>query len=277
MSLIWINGEYVQKHEAKIAVDDRGYQFADGVYEVIRVYAGRAFTLADHLKRLERSAAGVQIPMPVGIVDLEAEIRQFVEKQFPADGMVYVQLTRGQAERNHVFPEQVKPTLLFYGMPLKPLPAIGDGPGLKVLPVPDERWKRCNIKSIALLANVLAKNHAIAAGYDDAVFIDDGYVTEASAANFYAVIDGQVVTPPLGPKILPGITRDKLIELDGSIIQRPIAEGEIARATEVFLTSTTREIMWVSRWGGREIGTSVGPNTKRLHELFRREVARVTG
>jgi D-alanine transaminase len=274
MSLIWINSEILQKRDAKIAVDDRGYQFADGVYEVIRVYAGRPFTLAEHLKRLERSAAGVQIPLPLGTADLEVEIRQFIEKQVPKDGMIYVQLTRGQAERNHVFPDIVKPTLLFYAMPLEPLPPVGYGPGLKVMPVPDERWKRCNIKSIALLANVLAKNQAISSGCDDAVFIDDGYVTEASAANFYAVIDGKVVTPPLGPKILPGITREKLLELDPSIIQRPVAEAEVAGATELFLTSSTKEIMWVSKWADRVISDAIGPVTRKLHEAFRESVLR---
>ena len=275
MSLIWINGEIVPKRDARIAVDDRGFQFADGVYEVVRVYNGRPFTLAEHLRRLERSANAVNIGLPLAVSQLQQEISDFVQKQLPKDGMIYLQLTRGAAERNHVIPKGLKPTLLFYATPLEPLPAIGAGPGLSVTPVPDERWKRCNIKSIALLPNILAKNAAIAAGFDDAIFIDDGLVMEASAANFFAVIGGQVGTPPNGPKILPGITRDKLIELNLGVVERPIRETELASATEMFLTSSTKELMWVSRWGDRKIGDVCGPQTRRLHEAYRAMVARI--
>jgi D-alanine transaminase len=274
MSLIWINGEIVPNREARIAVDDRGYQFADGVYEVVRVYNGRPFTLAEHLNRLERSAGAVNIGLPLAVSQLEAEIGEFIHKQLHGDGMIYVQLTRGVAERNHVIPKGIKPTLLFYAMPMEPMPVIGSGPGLSIMPLPDERWKRCNIKSIALLPNILAKNQAIAAGFDDAVFIDDGYVTEASAANFFAVIDGIMVTPPNGPKILPGITRDKLLELNLGLVERPIRESELANATEIFLTSSTKELMWVSRYGDRKISDTCGPQTRRLHEAYRALVAR---
>ena len=276
MSLIWINGELLSKSDAHIAVDDRGFQFADGVYEVVRVYNGRPFTLAEHLKRLERSAAGINISLPLAASQLEAEIRSMIAKQLPKDGMIYLQLTRGAAERNHVIPKGLKPTLLFYAVQLDPLGPIGDGPGLKVTPVPDDRWKRCNIKSIALLPNILAKNAAIAGGFDDAVFIDEGLVTEASASNFFAVLGGQVVTAPNGPKILPGITRDKLIELNLGIVERPIREAELATATEMFLTSSTKELMWVKQWGDRTVSESAGPQTRRLHEAYRSLVAWAT-
>src|SRR5579864_4570729 len=183
---IWMNGETIAMSEARVGVEDRGFQFADGVYEVIRLYRGRPFTLEPHLERLERSAAGIELAVPLARAALAAEIVKLVSKSGVRDGMVYLQLTRGVAPRNHLFPEQVRPTLLFYARPLPPPQLPGEGEGVKLLAVPDERWKRCWVKSIALLPNVLAKNQAVAAGADEAVFIEHGVVTECSASNLFA-------------------------------------------------------------------------------------------
>src|SRR2546423_5289106 len=157
--LVWLNGETLPLADARISVEDRGYQFADGVYEVIRIYNGRTFTLTEHLERLRRSCEGIQLPDAFDIDELTAEITRFVESSRLTDGMVYLQVTRGVAPRNHVFPGAgTEPTILFYTRSLPPLPAPGAGEGAKLHSVPDERWKRCWIKSIALLPNVLAKN-----------------------------------------------------------------------------------------------------------------------
>lgn len=280
--LIWINGETIPMSEARIGVEDRGFQFADGVYEVIRLYNGKPFTLGPHLERLEKSAAGIELPLPLGREELSRQIGRLIAASGVRGGMVYLQLTRGVAPRNHVFPDaggksSAKPTLLFYARPLPPPQDPGEGEGVKLLAVPDERWKRCWIKSIALLPNVLAKNAAVTKGFDEAVFVDNGAVTECSASNLLAVIGGKLVTHPIGSKVLPGITRAVLIEcaaeLALAVDERRISEEEALRAEELFITSTTREVSWVARWNERYIGQGrCGPITKRLHAALRRRV-----
>lgn len=278
---IWINGQTLPMGEAKIGVEDRGFQFADGVYEVIRLYHGAPFTLREHLERLDRSAKALQIPVPLDIGTLSAEIEKLVKTSGVRDGMVYLQLTRGVAPRNHPFPKQTKPTLLFYARPLPPPQLPGEGEGVKLLAVPDERWKRCFIKSIALLPNVLAKNQAISAGADEAVFIDDGVVTECSVSNLFAVIGGKLVTHPVGSKVLPGITRAMLLDcaagLSIPVDERSFVEEEALRAGELFITSTTREVSWVARWNDRYIGQArCGPVTLALHRALCKRVLEQT-
>src|SRR5258708_8398073 len=162
---IWINGEIIPMADARIGVEDRGFQFADGVYEVIRIYNGKTFTLAEHLARLTRSAEAIRIGLPISTGSLADEIRKLIAASAVREGMVYLQLTRGVCQRNHLIPAECKPTLLFYARPLPPPTIPGQGEGVKLLALPDERWKRCWIKSIALLPNVLAKSQAVAEGY----------------------------------------------------------------------------------------------------------------
>jgi len=275
---VWLNGQTLPLSEARIGIEDRGFQFADGVYEVIRLYGGRPFTLTEHLQRLTRSAEGISLSMPLSIAELARQIETFIPKSGVGDGMIYLQLTRGVSPRNHIFSAQTPPTLLFYARPLPSCPAAGEGDGVKLLAVPDERWKRCWIKSIALLPNVLAKNAAVAAGADEAVMIDNGIVTECAASNIYAIIAGKLVTHPIGPKVLPGITRLVLIDcaaLIGLPVQeRAATEEEFVRADEVFITSTTREISWVSQWNGRTLWNECGPLTRRLHIALKERISR---
>jgi len=186
--------------EAKIGVEDRGFQFADGVYEVIRLYHGKPFTLREHLERLGRSAKALELPVPLDVTALSAEIGKLVAGSGVRDGMVYLQLTRGVAERNHRFPHQPRPTLLFYPRPLPPPQLPGEGEGVRLLAVPDERWKRCFIKSIALLPNVLAKNQAISAGADgycvkssDAATVIDAVRTVAAGGAYFDPTIARVV------------------------------------------------------------------------------------
>jgi D-alanine transaminase len=277
---IWLNGEIMPLADARIGVEDRGFQFADGVYEVIRLYNGKPFALDAHLHRLQSSAKGIQLALPIELAELHREIAKFLAAAPLRDGMIYLQLTRGVAPRNHAF-GQSKPTLLFYARVLPPIPDPPAGEGARLLSVGDERWKRCWIKSIALLPNVLAKNQALAAGADEAVFIDDQRVTECSASNLFAVIGGRLITHPVGAKVLPGITRAILLELApklGLIVdERALPEEEARRADEIFITSTTREISWVSRWNDRPIGQSrCGPITLKLHAALRQKIARET-
>lgn len=279
--LIWINGDVSALADARVGVEDRGYQFADGVYEVIRLYDGRPFTLREHLERLERSGAGIQMQLTTDRDALAEEILRFIPRTGVRDGMIYLQATRGCAPRNHLFPKPCRPTLLFYARSLPPIPAPGQGEGAKLHTVLDERWKRCWVKSIALLPNVLAKNDAVAAGADEAVFLEDGVVTECSASNLFVVRGGKVITHPAGPKVLPGITRLVLFQvaqqLGIEMIERPVAFEEARNADEVFITSTTREMGWVSTWDGRTIGKGwCGPVTLRLHQALRDRVVRDT-
>ena len=275
--LIWMNGETIPFADARIGVEDRGFQFADGVYEVIRLYRGRPFTLDEHLARLEKSATGIDIPMPLDRSALATEIRKLVGRTGADDGMVYLQLTRGVALRNHIYPAGLKPTLLFYVRPLPPTLPPGEGEGVKLLAVRDERWKRCWIKSIALLPNILAKNAAAAAGADEAVFVDSGIVTECSASNLFAIIGGKLLTHPVGSRVLPGITRALLLDcaakLNIEVDERSFVEEEATRAAELFISSTTREISWVARWNERYIGQArCGPMTIALHHELCKKV-----
>jgi D-alanine transaminase len=279
--LIWINGETLSMSQAQIGVEDRGYQFADGVYEVIRLYGGVPFTLGEHLQRLTRSASAIDLNVPLAIPQLAAAIRRFIAGAGAGEGMIYLQLTRGCSSRNHVIPDNIAPTLLFYFRPLPPVAPAGTAEGSRILSLPDERWKRCWIKAIALLPNILAKTQAVSAGYDEAVFVDDGNITECSASNIFAVIDGKLVTHPVGPKVLPGITRAVLLEcaatLGIDVEERAMSEAEASGAAEVFISSTTREISWVKQWNDREIGEGrCGPVTLSLHKSLQDRVREET-
>jgi D-alanine transaminase len=275
--LVWLNGEIMPMSDARIGVEDRGYQFADGVYEVIRVYNGRPFTFKEHLDRLEASSAGIKLTLPMARHELDAGLLALLARSGVREGMIYLQATRGVAPRNHLFPAKPTGTVVAYCRPLPPVPNPGEGEGAKLLPVTDERWKRCWVKSVALLANVLAKNEAAEQGYDEAAFVENGIVSECSASNLFAVINGKLTTHPIGPKVLPGITRAVLLDcaanLGIAVDERPLREEEMPRAQELFITSTTREISWVSRWGEKYIGQGrCGPVTIQLHRAIQARV-----
>lgn len=275
--LIWLNGEVGPLADARIGVEDRGFQFADGVYEVMRVYRGRPFAMAEHLERLANSARGIDLPIPIPVAQLQEQIAALIQKSELREGMIYLQLTRGVSRRNHVFPKDAQATLLFHTRELPPVAEPGSGEGVKLITVADERWHRCWIKSIALLPNVLAKNAAVARGGDEAVFVENGVVSECSTSNIFAVIQGKLITHPVGSRVLPGITRaivlDVARKLDMEVDERALREEEAARADELFITSTTRELAWVARWNDRYIGQGrCGPVTLKLHKAFRERI-----
>jgi D-alanine transaminase len=277
---IWINGRIMPLADAHVSVEDRGFQFADGVYEVIRLYNGKPFTLDLHLQRLQKSAVALELRVPMDALALTEEIGRLLSRASIREGMIYLQLTRGAARRAHAFGES-KPTLLFYARALEPVSEPGTGEGVKLITVADERWKRCWIKSIALLPNVLAKNHAVAAGADEAVFIENDLVSECSASNIFLVSGQRLITPPVGSKVLPGITRAVLLELAPGLSlqvdERAFHEEDARRADELFITSTTREISWVARWNDRYIGQGrCGTATRNLHARLREKILRET-
>lgn len=276
--LIWINGEIMPLGEAHVAVEDRGLQFADGVYEVLRIYGGRMFALQRHLDRLERSCTGISLQMPISVGKLASEMRDFVGRSSVGEGNIYLQITRGTALRNPVFPSKATPMLLFYVREVPALPGIGTGPGASLLSVPDERWHRCWIKSTALLANILARNAATEKGCDEALFVDGEMLSECGSSNLFIVSGEQLVTAPVGPRVLPGITREIILELAAKIgIEtqvRPVQRNEAESADEMFICSTMREIIWVSRWDGRTVGSGAcGAITRCLHQALRKNIA----
>jgi D-alanine transaminase len=279
--LIWLNGEIMPISEARLSVEDRGYQFADGVYEVVRTYNGKFFTLIEHLERLERSAAGILIKPPIGMQTLAGEAKKLSDRSGIRDGSIYVHLTRGSAPRNHIYDLNLKPTLLFYIRPAPNIPTGPEAPAMRVISVQDDRWKKCWIKSIALLPNILAKNAAFAQGMDEAVFVEDGIVSECSSTNIFAVVNKKLVTHPVGPKVLPGITRQVILgmtrDLGIEVQERALFEAEALKAEEVFVTSTTREVSWVGEWNGQKIGSGkCGPMTARIANAFRERIKRDT-
>lgn len=267
-----VNGRFLPIARATVSIEDRGLQFGDGVYEVVRGYGGRLFRLDAHLDRLEQSARAIRLPLRYSRAQWRRLVqRAFALSRFP-DAKVYLQLTRGPAPRDHRFPDTVHPTVVITVRRLEPLPPAVRRDGVSAITVPDLRWGRCDVKSLNLLANVLAREDARAAGAFEAILVRDGHVTEGAVSNVFAVFDGTVTTSPTDPSILPGITRAATLELvrDGlPLAERPIPIDEFRRADEVFLTGTTVEIVPVVSLDGAKVGNgSPGPITRRLAQRF---------
>ena len=275
-SLVYWNGEFIPYGEVKVPLEDRGYLFADGVYEVVRVYGGKPFALGRHLERLKRSAEALELPLLLSSRELNAAAKRLIAlDNQKGDTSLYIQLTRGTAPRSHLFPDLVRPHLW---MMLKPfLKEIDYANGVRAITVPDERWSRCYIKSISLLPNMLAREKARRAGAFEAIQVRDGFITEGSSCNFFMVDKGFVKTPPLTNYILPGITREIVLELcDRHKIEHRetyIGLDEIYRAQEIFLTSATIEIVPVVAVDGVGIGEGKpGGKTVRLMMAYRKSV-----
>ena len=279
MSIVFLNGDYVPAEEAKVSVDDRGYLFADGVYEVIRVYEGRPFRIDAHLDRIAHGLDDLQIELP-SLDDLEDVIEKLLDDNGlrSGDAKVYMQVTRGAAPRMHAFPKNARPSVYIAASALKPHPDSYFSDGVAAITVSDTRWSRCDIKSISLLPNVLANQRAHAAGAFEALFVRDGIVLEGSHSNLWAVFDETLVTYPAGNYILCGITRDEVFDIaEANDIQAGeglIPEERLLDADELFLSGTTTEIMPISSVNGVDIGDGkVGPVTKRLQKLYRERTA----
>lgn len=274
--IAYVDGRYVPHRTARVHVEDRGYQFADGVYEVMAVVAGAFVDEEPHLDRLDRSLAAVRIRWPMSRAALRVVLREMVRRNFPGGyGSVYLQITRGVAARNHAFPAAAKPVLVMTARTLPPFDLAAARRGVRVITVDDERWRRPDIKSVSLLPNVLAKQLAVESGAFEAWLVDDeGLVTEGTASNAWIVTDqGEVVTRQADRSILAGITRGSLMALVYAhglrLIDRPFSVGEARAAKEAFLTSTTSWVKPVIAIDGVPIGSgAIGGLTERLLEYY---------
>ncbi|MEQ1563744.1 MAG: D-amino-acid transaminase [Nitrospira sp.] len=273
----FINGSFVPLAEAKISIDDRGFQFGDGVYEVIRTYKGRPFALEAHWARLERSAAALELTQPYSRTEWTHFVLEGVRRAAYPEAKIYIQLSRGAAPRDHVYPAHLAPTVVMTVREFHPLDKSVSVAGVEAMTIEDIRWGRCDIKSLNLLANVLARQQAKQAHVFEAILVKEGLVTEGAVSNVMVVRGGAVLTAPEGPRILSGVTRAVVLELainEGlPIHERGISQAELYGADEVFLTGTTVEVLAVVRVDGKSIGDGrPGPVTQRLAAGFTRLV-----
>ena len=271
--LVYLNGAFLPSEQAQVSVFDRGFVFADGVYEVIPAYGGRLFRLPQHLARLDNSLAGIRLSNPLTARDWQTVFTRLVEAGGGGDQSVYLQVTRGPAERDHAFPKQITPTVFAYSQPLKYPEPAQLAAGVAAITVPDIRWLRCDIKAIALLPNVLMRQQATEQGAAEAILLRDGLMTEGSASNIFLVLEGVLVTPPKGPFILPGVTRDLALELARAhglaCEERAVSESELRSAEELMLSSSTKELLPITRLDGKPVGSGKpGPLHARLHTLY---------
>lgn len=277
MSIAYLNGEFLPLAEARISPMDRGFLFADGIYEVIPVYGGTPFRLEEHLTRLERSLAEIQLPTPVARADWPALIEALISNNGGGNLSLYLQITRGTAAvRDHAFPPAGTPPTVFAMVSPMSTPAADSPdttPGVAVITVQDIRWLRCDIKSVSLLPNILMRQQAVSAGATEAIMLRDGVASEGAASNLFIVHDGTVITPPKDHLILGGITRDLVLELCAAhnvpYREAPITEASLRSADEIWLTSSTREIVPVIRLDEQIIsGGRPGPVWHRVARLY---------
>ena len=275
--IAYVNGTFLPLSEAKVSILDRGFQFADGVYEVIPVYAGAPFRLEAHCQRLARSLGEIRMDLPMGPRAISDTVHELIARNGGGDCQAYIQVTRGEAPRNHPFPDTVHPTVVMTCTPLTPVPGEWVREGVAAITAEDIRWARCDIKAIALLPNAMMRQKAAEQGAYEAIWVHEGNAVEGAASNLFAVINGEARTPPDGPRVLPGITRDVVLELaaDEGL---PVGTGEItadelAEAEEVWVTSSTKEILPVTRLDNRPVGNGrPGPLFRTVLDAYRARI-----
>ena len=273
--IAYVNGRFCPLAEAVVSVEDRGYQFADGVYEVVGTYGGRPYALEPHLARLQGNLEALHLPLDIREYGLKAKLIEGIERSGFSEVKVYIQVTRGVAPRRHAFPAvPVAPTVVMTFKEWRPLPQDLYGRGVEIISTADLRWKRCDIKSIALLPNILAKQAATQAGAFEALLVDvEGRVTEGASTSAFCVQAGRLCTAPIGPHILPSITRGILLDLARKL-GIPIDEefcslDQFKEADEVFLAGTTTEAMPVVRIDDAVIGDGTpGTITQQIRAAF---------
>lgn len=270
---VYLNGEMLPLSQARISVLDRGFLFGDGVYEVIPVYGRRPFRLHEHLRRLQESLDGIRLHNPLSQAQWLDMISRLIEAQDFADQWVYIQLTRGPGPRDHAFPDTVQPTVFAMSNPLQPPPAHLREQGVSAVTAIDNRWLRCDLKTTSLLANVLLRQLSVDAGAMETVLLRDGQLIEGSVSSIFIVRHGVVRAPAKSNLMLPGITYDVVCEICRS--QRlplqlgPIAECELRSADEVWLTSSSREILPITRLDGQPVGDGLpGPVYAQVYGLY---------
>ena len=271
--LVYYNGEIKPYDEVKIDLEDRGYLFADGVYEVINVYNGQPFKMEEHFQRLKNSVEGLKIIFE-DYKKLKEQANILLKKNDFKDASLYIQITRGTAPRSHAYPDGMEANVMMIVKKLKRNPDSYYENGIKIITVADERWPRAYIKSISLLPNILAKKKAKNEGAFEAVQIRDGFITEGTSSNIFIVKDDKVITPPASNYILNGISRrvvlDICVELKIEYRERGIAEDELYSADEVFLSGTTTEVMPVAEINNYSLGNgSSGNISRRIFKFYR--------
>jgi D-alanine transaminase len=277
--IVYYNGQFVSKEKVALSPDDRGFLFADGVYEVIRSYGGKLFKIKEHFNRLAFSLQELRIS-GLDLGHLKKVAQELIQKNHleDSDAVIYIQITRGAATRQHAFPDEETSPTVYTAPSLFQPPEDKWATGIKIILVPDIRWLRCDIKSVALLPNVLACQQAREQGADEAVFVRDGAVTEGSHTSFGAVFDGHLVTHPETNHILPGITRSVVLDLcpklNIPVRESPILAKELNKADELMTLGTTTEVMPVVQVDDRVVGNGKpGPITTKLQLAFY-EIAR---
>ena len=278
--MIYLNGRFMPLEQATISVLDRGFIFGDGVYEVIPVYSRRLFRLDEHLRRLQHSLDGIGLQNPHRELEWGKLLQELIACNDGEDQYLYLHITRGVAKRDHAFPKHVTPTVFMMSSPLLPPPPALKSTGVSAITAHDNRWLRCDIKAISLLPNVLLRQQAVAAGTMEAVLLRDGFMTEGSASNIFVVQNGTLLAPPKDHLMLPGITYDLILELAAAdhLPTRvgPVPEASVRTADELWLTSSTREVLPITVLDGMAVGSGQpGPLFKRMDALYQNHKATV--
>jgi D-alanine transaminase len=270
---VYLNGEFMPLEEARIPVLDRGFIFGDGVYEVIPVYSGHPFRLAQHLGRLQRSLDAIKLRNPMTLAQWGQLARRMIRLNPWKDQAVYLQVTRGVAKRDHAFPKGVAPTVFMMSNPMSTPPRELVTNGVRCISATDNRWLRCDIKSTSLLGNVLMRQRAADAGSIETIMFREGFLSEASSSNVFVVHGKTISAPPNNHLVLPGTTNDVVIELARKarlpLTLREVGEDEVRAADEIWLTSATKEVLAVTRLDGKAVGSGKpGPVFKRMYKLY---------
>ncbi len=272
--LAYVNGVFSHIDEARISINDRGFQFGDGIYEVVAAYGGRPFLMREHMRRLRRSAAAIALDLDRIPDPLEPAIMEGIRRSDLRDCLVYIQVTRGVAPRSHTIPDDLTPTVV---MTFRPLPSVSDEHrrrGASVMTIVDKRWSNCYVKAVTLLPNVLAKREAQRNGYDDAIFVtESGEVRECTAANVFIAHGESLVIPPRTESILHGVTQGFLLDCASTVgitvTEQVCTLDQMRAAREVFMSGTTVEALAITRIDGAPVGDgTVGPMTQRLYDEF---------
>ena len=281
-TLCYLNGEYTALNLAKVSVLDRGFLFGDGIYEVVPVYERHVFRFDEHMARLDRSLAKVRIANPHTAAEWLVRCRQLIAANPASDQLLYLQVTRGVAPRDHVMPTDIEPTVFMMTSALKPPSAEQRHRGVACISARDFRWERGDIKSISLLGNVLARQMSADHGAAETIMFRDGFLTEAAACNVWVVQEGAVLGPPKSEHVLEGIRFELIRELceeEGIAFNlRPISEGEVTAADELMLSSATKEVLPVTTLDGESVGHGAlrgkpGPVYARLYGAYQRAKA----
>jgi D-alanine transaminase len=274
--IVYVNGDYVPENEGKVSIFDRGFLFADGVYEVTPVVNGKLVDYDPHMERLDRSLGELQMAWPCSREELTTVHTELIKRNTLTEGIIYMQVTRGVADRMFNFPKDIKSSLVAFPQVMKLVDNVNATKGVSVITTPDIRWLRRDIKSVMLLAPVLGKQAAYEKGANEAWMVEDGHITEGTSSNAYIVKDGKIITRPLSNRILAGCTRRALFRLAAEhnveIEERLFTPDEAYDADEAFLTSASQFVMPITEIDGKRVGGGQpGPVTRKLREIFLQE------